>query len=77
MIYNNEYVKRNIYVYLFNFIDGMKMRGVKGVVNGNVKSRNSVVSCLVVRNVCFCFILFSIDFFFGDFLLKVVSIVKD
>lgn len=47
-------------------IDGMKMRGVKGVVNGNVKSRNSVVSCLVVRNVCFCFIciLFSIDFFF-------------
>lgn len=56
-IHNNEHVKRNIYVYLFNLIDGMKMRGVKGAANGNAKSRNSVVSCPVVRNVCFCFTL--------------------
>lgn len=53
------------------------MRGVKGAANGNAKSRNSVVSCPVVRNVCFCFTLFSIDSLFGDFLLKAVSIVKD
>lgn len=70
-------MKRNIYVYLFNLTDGMKMRGVKGAANGNAKSRNSVVSCPVVRNVCFCFTLFSIDPLFGDFLLKAVLIVKD
>lgn len=52
------------------FTDGMKMRGVKGAANGNAKSRNSVVSCVVVKDECFCFTFFRIDPLVGVFCFK-------
>lgn len=46
------------------------MRGVKGAANGNTKSRNSVVSCVVVKDECFCFTFFRIDPLVGVFCFK-------